>query len=740
MAFSFNAFVLKPEIVISEVFYDGAEERFEGDEFIEILNAGGASVDISGYRINAGNNGQDFTFPKGTTLEVAKRFRVYTNWIDESTGGFSFGSKRAILNNKGDVACIYDASNTLVDKFAYGIEEKKRSEERSERKRKRREGRVSKRVQKRTLKSRFVTPSSRHGGRPHLRSGLATERNFGFEYRGALQNSSMATISAVDRPESEGFLERLQGSVMSLAKGEDRRKAAITAIVAQVSAFTKAAFNSRREINKGDYVLLRDNLPTGALNYRESIWVVEDIKYQKVNYTLTVKAKYILRELNVLKKTVKDRHEFDVYKKTYSAKNPKNEKNPIVKLNDQLKQHPAILKYREIFYQNPDRTKLADEMSDRKKLQWGNSNNEERVNKWGMVSPKWNTKQFLGINILTSLSRPNFKKKTLANMEKYVKYCRTENSTLWWKCMMRSDKVLGREGLMGKGYVSLEDINKFFIKPQTKGLGAGIALNMINPSDPERLKKSQTQVMISHVWREDILQVIHMLNSMIGKPIKKGDGTEAFTKDTVVWFCAFALYQPGDQGDLPTEAQQLQVKPFQQVVSRVENMAVMQTSVCDPYSKLWCVSELYYALQLKNQKKMQLHPLFSSEWVFKYVKDVNVSMIKTWVNITEGKDENKKTRWVLMKTLTRDHDRRPEMVTRKKTFRNFDDPSYFGGEGAKRYYLMDKDETVKDKGRVHPVLRFNVELVSSLFQSLLADVLNSRSRVSSTSSLVTFRV
>ena len=109
-----------PEIVISEIFHDGLEKRSEGDEFIEISNTGTSTGDISGYRINCDDRGQDFVFPEGTVLQAGSSFRVYTNRDDPSTGGFNFDSNVAIWNNKGDVGRIFDASGELVDDFGYG--------------------------------------------------------------------------------------------------------------------------------------------------------------------------------------------------------------------------------------------------------------------------------------------------------------------------------------------------------------------------------------------------------------------------------------------------------------------------------------------------------------------------------------------------------------------------------------------------------------------------------------------
>jgi hypothetical protein len=110
----------EPKIIISEIFYDGLEKGAEGDEYIEITNIGDAPGNISGYRINADDKKQDFTFPDDTILSPGQCYRVYTNYLDLSTGGFTFGYKRAIWNNKAaDTGRIYDANGKLVDDFTY---------------------------------------------------------------------------------------------------------------------------------------------------------------------------------------------------------------------------------------------------------------------------------------------------------------------------------------------------------------------------------------------------------------------------------------------------------------------------------------------------------------------------------------------------------------------------------------------------------------------------------------------
>lgn len=107
-------------VVITHIHYDGKVHRTQADEFIEIQNQGKASVDLSGWRVSAGNIGQNFLFPAHTIIKSQQRLRVYTDEIHPESGGFSFGSKRALWNDKGDIGLLFDASGAEISRWAYG--------------------------------------------------------------------------------------------------------------------------------------------------------------------------------------------------------------------------------------------------------------------------------------------------------------------------------------------------------------------------------------------------------------------------------------------------------------------------------------------------------------------------------------------------------------------------------------------------------------------------------------------
>lgn len=105
-------------VVISYVFFDGAVYRVESDEYAQITNNDTLPVNLTGWRLNAGDPGQDFWFPN-FVLQPGESCQVYTNEYHPQSCGFSFGSGRAIWNNKGDCGHLYDASGAMVSQYCY---------------------------------------------------------------------------------------------------------------------------------------------------------------------------------------------------------------------------------------------------------------------------------------------------------------------------------------------------------------------------------------------------------------------------------------------------------------------------------------------------------------------------------------------------------------------------------------------------------------------------------------------
>lgn len=107
------------DVQITHILNDGLVKRSEADEYVEISNLGCETADISGWKVNADDRGQDFVFPSDTTLQSGKSIRVYTNQIHAQSGGFSFGSGRAIWNNHGDEGKLFNAQGQVMSIYLY---------------------------------------------------------------------------------------------------------------------------------------------------------------------------------------------------------------------------------------------------------------------------------------------------------------------------------------------------------------------------------------------------------------------------------------------------------------------------------------------------------------------------------------------------------------------------------------------------------------------------------------------
>ncbi len=112
-----------PRVIISYIHFLGTTKRTQADEFIELKNLGEAPQDLSGWRISAADPGQNFVFPAGTQIAAGAVLRVYTNREPRSPAHFSFGSKRAIWNDAGDLGQLFDDGGKLVAQYGYGSSE-----------------------------------------------------------------------------------------------------------------------------------------------------------------------------------------------------------------------------------------------------------------------------------------------------------------------------------------------------------------------------------------------------------------------------------------------------------------------------------------------------------------------------------------------------------------------------------------------------------------------------------------
>ena len=108
------------DVKIIKIFYDGLVSRTESDEYVEITNLGSEPIDLKGWVVKDISEGYpSLTFPS-YVLQHNKSVRVYTNEIHPESGGFSFGSGKAVWNNSShDIAVLYDAQGQEVSRKSY---------------------------------------------------------------------------------------------------------------------------------------------------------------------------------------------------------------------------------------------------------------------------------------------------------------------------------------------------------------------------------------------------------------------------------------------------------------------------------------------------------------------------------------------------------------------------------------------------------------------------------------------
>lgn len=71
------------------------------------------------YVATTGTQGPTFTFPKKTSLKGGESVRIYTNEIHKESGGYSFGSGKAVWSNSGGLAVLKDGSSKKIGEFKY---------------------------------------------------------------------------------------------------------------------------------------------------------------------------------------------------------------------------------------------------------------------------------------------------------------------------------------------------------------------------------------------------------------------------------------------------------------------------------------------------------------------------------------------------------------------------------------------------------------------------------------------
>eukprot|EP00747_Dinoflagellata_sp_TGD_P106994 gnl/TRDRNA2_/TRDRNA2_169985_c4_seq4.p1 gnl/TRDRNA2_/TRDRNA2_169985_c4~~gnl/TRDRNA2_/TRDRNA2_169985_c4_seq4.p1 ORF type:complete len:550 (+),score=83.21 gnl/TRDRNA2_/TRDRNA2_169985_c4_seq4:102-1751(+) len=160
-----------------------------------------------------------------------------------------------------------------------------------------------------------------------------------------------------------------------------------------------------------------------------------------------------------------------------------------------------------------------------------------------------------------------------------------------------------------KGCVNLYDLNKHFVIPLTQGTGCSIAV-LLNKRTP-----MVAQIMISHSWAEDMEECQEAVNDHFH--------SESIPEDTAIWFCGFALYQPGDD-EGPSIEKQLEKNPFIQVItspplqSPPGRMIAVHTTQADLWERLWCIVEVRESLAKEICIKAACSQAYSIRFEKKY--------------------------------------------------------------------------------------------------------------------------
>lgn len=109
----------KPEgtLVINEI-------NSSPDDWVEVMNTGGADLDISGYEIRDNSDDHRWKFPSGTTVKAGELFLVKADSMgliyNDATDSYEENSFDAALGiGSGDSIRLYDGNGNLLDSYSW---------------------------------------------------------------------------------------------------------------------------------------------------------------------------------------------------------------------------------------------------------------------------------------------------------------------------------------------------------------------------------------------------------------------------------------------------------------------------------------------------------------------------------------------------------------------------------------------------------------------------------------------
>ena len=109
-----------PDIVFSDIQGDapGIEKRSLNEEWIEIYNQSGIDINMSGWKV-MDEAGWQYEFSEGFQLKAQKRVKIRTGEGKDDESNLHWGYSRAIWNNTGDTAYLYNKEGKKITTLTY---------------------------------------------------------------------------------------------------------------------------------------------------------------------------------------------------------------------------------------------------------------------------------------------------------------------------------------------------------------------------------------------------------------------------------------------------------------------------------------------------------------------------------------------------------------------------------------------------------------------------------------------
>jgi micrococcal nuclease len=99
---------------------DGNDNENLNDEWIEIVNAGTGTVDMTGWGVKDESASHRYNFPNGFTLAGGGTVRLHTGCGTDTASYLHWcNTGSAVWNNSGDTVFILDPSGNIVDSLSY---------------------------------------------------------------------------------------------------------------------------------------------------------------------------------------------------------------------------------------------------------------------------------------------------------------------------------------------------------------------------------------------------------------------------------------------------------------------------------------------------------------------------------------------------------------------------------------------------------------------------------------------